>query len=394
MNRLKERLPHGGSHIPGKGTNRAAIKGQMSGLIGKAKASDHPSDPPVSQARPLAALRDPSSFGPPPKRYHAGAAAPNPLLPDGSGDTAIVQRDASRAPDTDARQTRYAGSEEQRAPPPPVPFRIDTTGLSTDNLPKPPARHVGPMREVESDTPAKKPKPSLPPRLPPRQNSAASTDAASPASPSYTYPRSPQTSYLNQGALNRLGAAGVNVPGLGIQASSEPANPWRDEPISMVDNTAAAPKKAPDLNELQSRFARMSAASTPPESPAQGTSFADKQAALRTATSFRNDPSSVTLADAKSAASTANNFRERHGEQVATGCQGASGLNKKYGIANRMAGVGGPSFSREDVPSPPSSPGMSPAQGKRPPPIPPKKGLGGASASQPPPVPLASRPQM
>lgn len=312
-----------------------------------------------------------------------------------------MQRDASRPIHADAGREQYAGQHEQKAPPPPVPFRIDSTGLSKENLPKPPTRHAQAASSVDSAAAVRKPKASLPPRLPPRQNSAASTDTASPASPSYAATKqlgSPQKSYLNQNALNRLGAAGVVVPGFGIGQTSDTGNVWRDEPLSMIDNSSdAATKKAPDLNELHSRFAKMSAASTPPESPAQGTTFADKQAAFRTASSFRNDPSSVTLGDARSAASTANNFRERHGEQAAAGWQGVNGLNKKYGIANKIGGFGSESSSFPVLPSPPSSPmasGMNPTYGKKPSPIPPKKLTGtNSSGHPPPPVPLASKPR-
>ena len=205
---------------------------------------------------------------------------------------------------------------------------------------------------------------------------------------------------LNQGAINRLGAAGVSVPGFGIGGASESANPWSDEPISMVDNTSGpVPKKVPDMNELHSRFSKMSSSfTTPPESPSQGTTFAEKQAALKTASSFRNDPSSVSLSDAKTAMSTANNFRERHGDQVAAGWQSASGLNKKYGIANRFTGVtsGAEPSTTEAIPSPPLSPmasGFGPAHGKRPPPIPPKRlNSNNTPGSLAPPVPLASKP--
>ena len=42
-------------------------------------------------------------------------------------------------------------------------------------------------------------------------------------------------------------------------------------------------------------------------------------------------PSSVSFSDARAAASTANNFRERHGEQAKTGMQKAQDMNQKYG---------------------------------------------------------------
>ena len=46
----------------------------------------------------------------------------------------------------------------------------------------------------------------------------------------------------------------------------------------------------------------------------------------------------MNTADAREAVSTANNFRQRHGEEVAKGWGVGQGLNKKYGIANKMQG--------------------------------------------------------
>lgn len=66
-----------------------------------------------------------------------------------------------------------------------------------------------------------------------------------------------------------------------------------------------------------------------------------KQDALRTASNFHKDPSSISLSDARATASTANNFRERHGEQVAAGGRWAGAMNKKYDVANRVNGYAG-----------------------------------------------------
>ncbi|MCJ1378294.1 hypothetical protein MMC17_001391 [Xylographa soralifera] len=410
MDRLRSKIgeiPHGGVHIPGKGSNRSAIKGQVSGLMGRGKVPESQGDAHNHQSRPLTALQDPESFGPPPKnlRYYGGAAVPEAIPAQRSGAGNVMHVDQNRSIHHSAGSVRYAGQQEQEAPPPQVPFKIDSTGLSTSNLPKPPIRHKDTGVSVESSgvAAARKPKPSLPPRLPLRQNSASSQESFSPASPRFAtsaHPRAPQQNVLNQGAINRLGAAGVSVPGFGIGAASEDSNPWNDEPINMVDNTSdPASRKSPDMNELHSRFSKLSSSfTTPPESPSQGTTFAEKQAALKTASSFRNDPGSISFADAKNAASTANNFRERHGDQVATGWQSASGLNKKYGIANRFTGVTSDteSSTAQTLPSPPLSPmvsGFIPAHGKRPPPIPPKRlNSGNTPGSQAPPVPLASKP--
>jgi hypothetical protein len=119
----------------------------------------------------------------------------------------------------------------------------------------------------------------------------------------------------------------------------------------------------------------------------KGTSWADKQAALNTANRMRSDPSKVSLADMKNAASTANNFRERHGEQAAAGWQTANNLNQKYSIADRVKSNSSPA-----PPPPPQSP-TNGVSGKKPPPPPPKKKELSTSAGVPPPVPLASKPK-
>lgn len=175
------------------------------------------------------------------------------------------------------------------------------------------------------------------------------------------------------------------------------------------------------MNELQSRFSKFggfgksSTPSPPPAqgAPAQGTTWAQKQAALKTMSDFKKNPSSVSFADAKSAASTANNFRERHGEQVASGVKTANSLDQKYGVSGKVGGYlgnagGGGSTGAEAgrTPSPAQShlSTISSAAGllgkkKPPPPPPPKKKpeLGGNSVDAgdedtPPPVPMSTRP--
>jgi hypothetical protein len=178
------------------------------------------------------------------------------------------------------------------------------------------------------------------------------------------------------------------------------------------------------MNELESRFCRINSSSSPtPTSPSdapaqatnQGTTLAQKQTALKTAQSFNKDPSSVSLSDAKSAASTANNFRERHHEQISAGAQKANSWNKKYNITGRMNSFleqqSAPAQQQQtqtQQPTPPvvqsQSPSLSTAtpmpdlgHRKAPPPPPPKKpsGMHGqamAGGQAPPPVPLGTKP--
>ena len=359
-------------------------------------------------SRPLTSLKDPAAFGPPPKNvnYHGGAALPHAITPDTRGLGAPLTAEQIQAKQIrEEEEARAAEEEAQKPATPPVPYRADTTGLSTSNLPKPPVRRLEYAEEPVTTAASirAKPKPSLPPRLPPRQNSSHMQPVVSPP-PSYdtaSMEPSAQQSYLNEGAINGLGAAGVSVPGLGIGEASNSSNPWRDQQSPPTNNTASnsANPRGPQLNELQSRFSRLSTSSPKPDQSTQGTTFAQKQATLKTASSFRNDPSSVSLADAKNAASTANNFRERHGDQVAAGWKSASGLNQKYGISNRVNGFASNASTSPVNEAPPTSTSPAPVNApsfpaKKPAPAPPPKriGVNSSSTQGPPPVPLGSKP--
>lgn len=115
------------------------------------------------------------------------------------------------------QEQREAEEEaELQANAPPVPYKTDTTGLSTTGLPPPP-KFRG---EGVASPPAGRPTPSLPPRLPARAS------AGPPPPYQEAAPARPDKGILNQGALNRLGKAGVNVQGFGIgnnHASARPA---------------------------------------------------------------------------------------------------------------------------------------------------------------------------
>jgi hypothetical protein len=309
-------------------------------------------DPHSHQSTPLSTLKDPASFGPPPKRI---------LNPDGT---------------RQAPQPRHASSrEEVEAKPPPVPYRADTTNLSTAHLPKPPVFRPGQAA-----------KPNLPPRLPPRQNEYPHEYTPNPPPPYSETTFTIAQGQLNQGAINRLGQAGVSVPGFGIGRTASPPVPPRQtaSPVSAIPATQTS--HGPQLGELQSGFAKMPTPSS--EASSTGTTWAQKQAALKTAGSLRDDPSKVSVSDMRSAASTANNFRERHGEQAAAGWKTASGLNQKYGISNNVNSFASSSSSA------PAQSSTAGGLGKKaaPPPPPKKKELVGSSRT-PPPVPLGSKPK-
>ncbi|KAM0300442.1 hypothetical protein HYE67_010361 [Fusarium culmorum] len=406
MSKYKDIMKNGW-HPEKAGTS---LKGQVKGLVGRGKSDDADRGDHVSV--PISQLKDPSSFAPPPKRTGTG------LIP------AAPRRDtASPSNHQDpyapgSQEHGYTESQDQAEEPPKPrgPYRVDTTGLSTDNLPKPPGRRDG--ADGRSAQPpsyqsamtgvggGRAAPPSLPPRLPPRTNSASTVESSPAASPAPI-----GSGLLNQGAVSRLGAAGINVPGFGIGRSS-PANAASPSPPPPPRAGVAAPpptQTPSHMSELQNRFSKLgssssntSAAAPPP--PSEGTTWAQKQAALKTASSFQKDPSSVSFSDARAAASTANNFRQRHGEQVAAGAKAANNFNQKYGLMDKAqssyAKFQGNQAQDHDSAGV-SSPGMAGAAGKKkpPPPPPPKKKPALVSTpappadDEPPPIPMATRPQ-
>ena len=411
-------IAKGGWHPKGKdGKSKESWRGdfkginQVAGWMGKGKDPNARAEEHIS--RPLSTLKDPAAFGPPPKNvnYHGGAALPNQITPDTRGLGAPLSREEIQAEQQAEEGARRQAGEESKPKPPPVPYRKDTTGLSTAHLPPPPGRKDGADGRTPAPAPAAKPKPSLPPRLPPRQNS---NPAPSPPS-SYNSSAQPEAhkGILNQESLNRLGAAGVSVPGFGI--GNKPKSPLPPPAPSTPSRSPALSQSsvgnASQLNELQSRFSSLSSTASKPETPSEGTSFAQKQAAFKTVSSFRSDPSSVSLSDARSAASTANNFRERHGEQVKSGWQSANHLNTKYGSSDKVSSYGG--IGTAQAPESPSSEiemrdntrenhlngGHETGVGKKKPPPPPVKRAEltnpGAvnQAGAPPPIPLSSKPK-
>ncbi|EON62146.1 hypothetical protein W97_01365 [Coniosporium apollinis CBS 100218] len=414
---------------------RSEFKGadQIAGWIGKKKGSSSGDDAANRQSAPLSSLKDPAAFGPPPKHvgYHGGAAVPHKTTPDPSGWGAPIPQEEVQAQRQIAQRPTRQAEEEEEEKPPPGPYRVDTTGLSTANLPPPPVRRVNnasPSPQLPAQRsaapPAQRPKPSLPPRLPPRQNSHP--DAYAPtAPPAYNETAQAQsaataTSYINQGALNRLGNAGVSVPGFDIGRTAPPPVAPRSGTLPPPPTLAApsAGAQSSPMNTLQSGFSKLSTRSTPTDtagSSSTGTTWAQKREALNTANSLRNDPSKVSLSDARNAASTASNFRERHGEQVTSTWQAASGLNQKYGIAdklnnynNRDATRGGRTEPQSSAAVPDtqhvsdnpwasetsSSTGTSGLGRKAPPPPPPiPKKRPELTGGAPPPIPLGSKPR-
>ncbi|KAK4668739.1 uncharacterized protein QC764_710120 [Podospora pseudoanserina] len=206
-----------GWHPEKSGTS---IKGSVKSLVGR---GDDKNKYEHHTPRPLSSLQDPASFAPPPKRTNTGSIS--------------LQE-----------QQQAAGEEEERErPKPPKPWSLNTTGLSTANLPPPPARRDVPSRPSSTSStgglggppppPARSspgvgqnpraPPPALPPRLPPR-SPAGGTNALDNLTKSISAAsinNDPTVPKPNQGAMGRLAAAGVNVPGLGIGTASHPPPP-------------------------------------------------------------------------------------------------------------------------------------------------------------------------
>ncbi|EAQ89079.1 hypothetical protein CHGG_05698 [Chaetomium globosum CBS 148.51] len=391
------------------------IRDQMKSLVGRGgdhtRRNDH-------VATPITSLRDPASFAPPPKR--------NPNASVGATSPATSSSPASHTgPTIPLRAGATATDPTSNEPPaPPKPWRLDTTGLSTSHLPPPPGRTDGATNRPAPPTPQSgggggggRAPPSLPPRLPPRSStsSPATPSPSSPALPARQPAPGPEQGYVNQSAVSRLGRG----PASQSQASASPP-PHPPPPLPTPSPTGITPQVPSHMNELQSRFSKLktsasnqfSKTSTPTPEPnttnttttsGGGTTLAQKQAA------FRNDPSSVSLSDARAAASTAENFRQRHGEQVVGGLRAVGGLQQRFGSGNgnggNAGGSGGSGMGVGVVDS-----GLAALAGKKkpPPPPPPKKKPGlsggtvgtgqgqeqeGGEGDEPPPIPMATRPR-
>jgi hypothetical protein len=369
---------------------------------GKGPGSDSASE---HVSRPLTTLKDPALFGPPPRNvnYHGGIALPNEITPHTGGLGAPLSETEIKTAEQKVQAASQQEEEEVKPAAPPLPYRADRTGLKTSHLPPPPV-HRAIAEQATSQAPVAahvppKARPSVPPRLPSRKDSTDIVSSVSSAQQPPTYEAAVEQTPaveggLNQHAVSRLGKAGISVPGFGIGES----NPWKTERSSSNTNTPSA-TPVPQLSELQSRFARMNSGSPKPEAvPAEGTTFAQKQAAFKTAQDFHKDPSSVTLADAQGAASTANNFRQRHQEQISAGAQKANTWNKKFNVTGRVNNF----LEKQASPvteQPPAVPVASPTpfdasalSGRKPPPPPPPKKPAGFQS--PPPVPLGTKPNL
>ncbi len=342
---------------------------EQTGIFKKGDSSTE-TNPHVS--RPLSELQDPSAFGPPPKHIRTGVGA-------GAGAGADIPPQSRPAPARPTRNPSQAPGDEAYQP---TAYRMDTTGLSTSQLPPPPTHASLPIKPWSPALPPRlpprsaSPSPFGPPPLPARQGSADSLQAG--------------RGYVNQAAVSRLAAAGIFVPDLGI------VPPARTDGTDTDRNSNSS-----QMGGLQSRFATMRTTSqTSPPPPSEGTTWAQKQTALQTITDFHRSPGSISVADAKSTASTINNFRQRHGDQVSAGLQKANSFSQKYGvgdgIGNRASGESVPNGGSPVSAVPTVAAATSLLGKKKPPPPPPKKNTALSNTMQgepPPPIPTSTKPR-
>ncbi|KAJ5682965.1 hypothetical protein N7462_006130 [Penicillium macrosclerotiorum] len=372
---------------------RGDFKGinQVAGWMGKGKDPNAEQTEHVSQ--PLSSLKDPASFGPPPKHinYHGAAALPNETTPDRRGLGAPLSQTQIQQQNVHQQQAVETVQEEFEKPkPPPVPYRVNTTGLSTNTLPSPPVRRLDSPSSASASL-ASKPKPQLPPRLPPRTDSPASNSPSPPPAYSATAATPPLPSasqgYINQEATSRLASAGVSVPALGIGEAN-------------ASSRASAGIHGTDVNELQSRFSQMGtgvkSASAAPSPPVQTASGYTGYAGV-------GDPLPPPLT-----------FRQRHADKIDAGKERLGGMtsrintfveDRKFSAAanKRIPRPPGPNSPVARSPAQPSPPLETQAQRKKPPPPPPKRedmrappanaSPVASASSTPPPVPLNTKPR-
>ncbi|EPS40438.1 hypothetical protein H072_5731 [Dactylellina haptotyla CBS 200.50] len=369
-------------------------------------------------ARPLTALKDPYSFGAPPKRDPKA-----PLPPPSQRSVLGGENQSSPVPE----QTPPEAQEEET--PQPRGFQINTTGLSTRGLPAPPKRTIG-STSVPSSPSASRPTPPLPsrtqpPPLPGRHTSSSTSSQET--SNSFANVNSHGIAPSTAAASTRLAQAGITVPGLNI-GSQSPALPSRSKPMpppprGPSQDDTSPPPPAYSISELSNRFSSKRPSSSPSTketgaaNPPEGTTWAQKQTALKTTAQFRKEPASVSMSEAASAAQTANNLRQRHGDQLVQGYQRAQAM----GIVDQVSGSSPAEAKPQRIPSQAKwgdlasratknaseysnsssiaseavtgTPSLGPIAAKKKPPPPPKPKDLETSSPPPPPIPLASKPR-
>ncbi|KAI7083734.1 hypothetical protein KC356_g7314 [Hortaea werneckii] len=297
-------LAKGGWHPAGdRGISRDSWRSDLKGIATGKKEDPYPARR-DHQSAPLSSLRDPSTFDAPPKHtgaYGSGGGGgamgfSSPGRPGGAagggrgaGAGALPPSSGGLGGPVPTPSRRQHQPVEEEAPKPPEPYRMDTSGLKTDHLPKPPVRRgdgagspagagAGAGRTASPSLPARTASPQVPPRQTPPLPSRAPAAAAKPppALPprmtenpnEYTPPPPPtygeamkpgtDAGQIDEGAASRLGQAGVSVPGFGIGGQSN----QQQQPSQLQGHSG-------QLGELQQRFSRMNTGSHPSATPSQ-----------------------------------------------------------------------------------------------------------------------------
>ncbi|CRG89204.1 hypothetical protein PISL3812_06240 [Talaromyces islandicus] len=383
----------------GKESWRGDFKGinQVAGWMGKGK-DGNANDQTEHVSRPLASLKDPSSFGPPPKRNGTSAVA-SPGGPTTPPTTTKPSLRGLGAAVPVQQSSRQAEEPQDRPAPPPLPYRANRTGLETDHLPPPPVRNDA-NNSVAQPVSSPNTRPSLPPRLPAR---ATGPQSASPPPPPYS--ETDGAVHMNQGAVSRLGQAGVSVPGLGIGGMGN-------------DHSATAQTNLnKQVNELQSRLGSMSISSPGDSQNRAADSTNGANSYGQTNTYSQNQER---LGNSATSPGSAANIRQRGGDQFEAGKKKLNAFNEKHKITERIQSYfekppapGQESASTPPPPPPhPNHPNLSrqssnidvEALNKRKPPPPPppakKPGLqskpmvsSSTTTPSPPPLPLGTKPR-
>lgn len=326
---------------------------QAAGLTGSKKSHDQDDD--YHTSRPISTLKDPSSFGPPPKRVDSEfGAAPTLEAPSQKGplspaeyrareDERIrLEKEQEKLDREEQRRLRAEKRAEQEATGPQVPYRNDNTGLSTTQFTPPVARRVADDGSIVIRPTAasmSSPKRSLPPRLPDRPGNNLRIGAVPPPPPS--------RSKVPEPPLYRGTSSQVSLEQSPISSNRSPPLPSRSSTGSSSKGVTGASESNPQLNELQSRFARMKTASP---------------------------------------ASSLASSSDAQGSQVATGLKSADRWNPKHAQRDDTdEEMGSPIDMRDHTTLPTKKP---------PPPVPKKRtNLLAASGNGPPPLPLSTKPK-
>lgn len=309
----------GGWHPSGDPTiHRKTWKSDVKSIATGKKTGEkgHYENAMAHQSAPLGGLKDPDSFGAPPKHreyYDEQGNSLNPVTPKAvskyeapqrsnrpaaapGGWGAVVPSPVNRKQTEEEQKQAEEEARQQRGP-----YQKDTTGLRTDNLPPPVRRSDAPSSSTAAAPPARnnissppapparnnvtsppvpqrQPQPQAAtrptPTLPPRMNDHPD-EYTPPAPPPYSeaaQPAQQDPAAINAGSASRLSQAGVSVPGFGIGGN---ANGAQQSPTSPQGHGG-------QLSELQQRFARMNTgAGAQPASPTSPTSSSAAAAAAQ-----------------------------------------------------------------------------------------------------------------